>query len=163
MASNNDDPRLGSLLEVIPWSIELLESIQQQQQKSTVVLVGFPFDIGVIRNGGVPGTREGPSALRVILHKLGTTTNPEVDPDVEIGKYVRVIDSGDVTVEDENALEQAHAELSNRVAALIQANAIPFVVGGGNDQSYANFCGLRDSKKAKSVSVVNIDAHLDVR
>lgn len=46
---------------------------------------------------------------------------------------------------------------------------IPFVIGGGNDQSYPNACGLIRAMKEKQsegkhkVGVINIDAHLDVR
>lgn len=49
---------------------------------------------------------------------------------------------------------------------------IPFVVGGGNDQSCPNALGMIEALKAKtpstatkppSVGVINIDAHFDVR
>jgi formiminoglutamase len=168
-AMHNDDPRLGTIMETIPWkNNDPISCIKQNPSRVCVALVGFPFDMGVIRNGGVPGAKNGPSTLRMILHKLGTMINPEVDPELDIGKYVRVIDCGDVEIaagldDDDDLLERAHAELTKRVELLINANAIPFVVGGGNDQSYANFCGLKNSRSVSSVSVVNVDAHFDVR
>ena len=45
----------------------------------------------------------------------------------------------------------------------IDSGAIPFVIGGGNDQSYANASGLLQCVDGKNCTVVNIDAHLDVR
>ena len=42
--------------------------------------------------------------------------------------------------------------------------AIPFVIGGGNDQSYPNARGMMNTlDDSASVLVVNVDAHLDVR
>uniref|UniRef100_A0A915JGU1 Arginase n=1 Tax=Romanomermis culicivorax TaxID=13658 RepID=A0A915JGU1_ROMCU len=40
---------------------------------------------------------------------------------------------------------------------------IPFVIGGGNDQSYPNARALMDHLGNGDVAVINIDAHLDVR
>lgn len=40
---------------------------------------------------------------------------------------------------------------------------VPFVVGGGNDQSWPNGHALLSRYDKSSVGVVNIDAHLDVR
>ena len=45
----------------------------------------------------------------------------------------------------------------------LDSGAIPFVIGGGNDQSYANASGLLHCVDGQNCTVVNIDAHLDVR
>jgi formiminoglutamase len=45
---------------------------------------------------------------------------------------------------------------------VLEAGAIPFVVGGGNDQSYANARAWLGSNFGP-LSVINVDAHLDVR
>jgi arginase family enzyme len=61
-------------------------------------------------------------------------------------------------------LESAHIALTARVAEAIRAGAIPFVVGGGNDQSYPNAAGLLSTlQSTDNMMVMNIDAHLDVR
>jgi formiminoglutamase len=51
------------------------------------------------------------------------------------------------------------------VCESLAAGAVPFVVGGGNDQSYPNVCALLASQRAAHhpIGVINIDAHLDVR
>lgn len=62
-------------------------------------------------------------------------------------------------------LEEAHERLHARVVACLHRGLAPFVIGGSNDQSYPNARALLDICKAsgRSVGVVNIDAHLDVR
>lgn len=43
--------------------------------------------------------------------------------------------------------------------------SVPFVIGGGNDQSYPNVSALMAAccQGSSSIGVVNVDAHLDVR
>ena len=61
-------------------------------------------------------------------------------------------------------MEGAHEALETRVAELVSQGRVPFVVGGGNDQSAANGRGLLRAKANEGrVGVINIDAHLDVR
>lgn len=50
MAVYPDDPRMGDIL--------------QSGDGGIVVLLGFPFDEGVHRNGGRAGAKGGPDALR---------------------------------------------------------------------------------------------------
>jgi len=122
-----------------------------------VVLLGFPEDEGVRLNGGRPGARQGPARFRHWLSRYGTADNPEEDPGLT---GLTVSDGGDVTGA---TLEEAHRNLSARVAAVLERGGIPFVVGGGNDQSYANASALIGQPGQRPVGVVNIDAHLDVR
>lgn len=69
-------------------------------------------------------------------------------------------------------LEDCHSLLTNTVAKVLQNSIenseylqIPFVVGGGNDQSYANCSALLGValQLGRPIAVINIDAHLDVR
>lgn len=119
--------------------------------------MGFPYDEGVKRNGGRVGAKEGPKYVRSFLPKMGTIFNPEYKVDLT---NIRISDAGDI---DPNlTLEEAHEKLAERVESLIKSGKIPFVIGGGNDQSYPNALGMIKATKG-SVGVVNIDAHLDVR
>lgn len=137
------DPRMGSLLT--------------GSADGDVTVVGFPFDVGCTRNGGRAGADGGPAAFRRFVPKLGCAVNPEFGCDL---RGIRLGDAGDAHGE---TLEAAHADLTARVTQVLRAGAVPFVVGGGNDQSYANARALLDTKGDSQVSVVNIDAHLDVR
>lgn len=46
---------------------------------------------------------------------------------------------------DENLqLEAAHSALTDRVSTFLRQGSVPFVIGGGNDQSYPNVSALLD-------------------
>lgn len=54
--------------------------------------------------------------------------------------------------------------MSCRLTLLSSSMPFSVVVGGGNDQSFPNACGLLSSlPESCHLCVINIDAHLDVR
>jgi len=136
--------------------------------KASIALIGFPFDEGCVRNGGRRGACEGPAAFRAALYKIGTTPDPVSG--VDLAEHIAVVDLGDVAAAGAS-LEEAHAALRARVAEACRRGHTPWIVGGGNDQSYPNVSGLMDalaldngSSSATALGgVINIDAHLDVR
>ena len=92
----SDDPRLHSLIQVI--------SDTEPLPPCDVVLLGFPHDEGVARNGGRIGAKEGnrlidmtchvgPNTFRTLYSSMGTRMNQEFG--VEL-KGLRVVDWGDV-------------------------------------------------------------------
>ncbi|KAL6065220.1 Arginase [Balamuthia mandrillaris] len=124
-----------------------------------VVLLGFPHDEGVRRNGGRVGAALAPTVLRQLMPRIGTVVNPEYEVDLT---KIKLSDGGDVGKGLE--LEEAHEALRKKVGQLVAAGKIPFVVGGGNDQSYPNAAGLLDGTDGTcTIGVINIDAHFDVR
>jgi len=127
-----------------------------------IVLLGFPYDEGVRRNGGRVGASKGPSSFRKVSKRVGTVFNPEFDIDI-VNSGVLLSDAGDIIGNLE--LEKAHQVLHEKVFKIISEGGIPFVIGGGNDQSYPNALGLLKHNKDSpcKVGVINIDAHLDVR
>eukprot|EP01108_Squamamoeba_japonica_P001892 TRINITY_DN184_c0_g13_i2.p2 TRINITY_DN184_c0_g13~~TRINITY_DN184_c0_g13_i2.p2 ORF type:complete len:169 (+),score=48.58 TRINITY_DN184_c0_g13_i2:22-507(+) len=142
--SKTDDPRLGDLMTT--------------GDAGQLVLLGYPHDEGVARNGGRVGAAGAPAAVRKTLPRIGTLYNPELDVDL---RTLTVTDGGDVAVGA--SLEDAHAALEKRVAELVAQDKVPFVIGGGNDQSIANARGLLSAKSDGRVGAINVDAHLDVR
>ena len=173
-----DDPRLGSL--VVDCSGAAIP------RGADICIIGFPHDEGVRRNKGRVGAAAGPAHFRERYRPMGTLVNPEFGCDLAT---LKILDAGDICASLD--LEAAHAQLTARVAEALAAGCVPFVVGGGNDQSYANAAGLLQHLKQhvpteSSVSqssppphdgllrpdncaepprvlVINIDAHLDVR
>eukprot|EP00499_Haloplacidia_sp_CaronLabIsolate_P003518 CAMPEP_0196779476 /NCGR_PEP_ID=MMETSP1104-20130614/6407_1 /TAXON_ID=33652 /ORGANISM="Cafeteria sp., Strain Caron Lab Isolate" /LENGTH=228 /DNA_ID=CAMNT_0042149657 /DNA_START=29 /DNA_END=712 /DNA_ORIENTATION=+ len=143
-----DDPRLGSVL------VDSLEG-------SHVALIGFPFDEGTILNGGREGGRLGPEAFRRFLPKMGAAINPEYGVDL---RKLRVVELGDA---QGDSAESGREALQALVLRALTAGALPFCVGGSNDQSYPNasalLAHLSKHKPDARVGVINIDAHLDVR
>jgi formiminoglutamase len=139
-----DDPRLADVIH--------------PGQEGNVVLLGFPYDTGVEINGGRPGARLGPEKFRSWIRRYGTANNPEFNINLS---GITLADAGDIPVG--LPLDQSHTALTEQTTSIIQKGGIPFVVGGGNDQSYPNARALLDSKPDTPVGVINIDAHLDVR
>ncbi|UJR17898.1 hypothetical protein I4U23_004797 [Adineta vaga] len=140
----NDDIRLGDIIT--------------EDDNGDIILIGFPYDEGVRRNNGRIGAKSGPNAFRQLLKRTGTVVNAEYE-DLDIRKYVKISDGGNI--EENLSLEEAHQQLEKRISQLIENKKLPFVIGGGNDQSYPNASALLNH--ARSVYVINIDAHLDVR
>ncbi|EFC50281.1 predicted protein [Naegleria gruberi] len=128
-----------------------------------VAVIGFPFDEGVKRNGGRVGSKHAPTSFRKMIRRAGTVVNPENNINCS---SLRIVDLGNVVIDDETNLEEAHQRLEEYVFKafnILQAETV-FVIGGGNDESFSNAKGLlRHVQQFDKVGVVNIDAHLDVR
>ena len=136
VGSATADMRLGQLVQSIDPSAPCPPA---SATKSSIAIIGFPHDDGCVRNGGRAGAREGPRAFRERLARLGTSPDPTSR--VDLAEHVEIVDLGDVVAP---SLEHAHAALRRRVAEAIRAGHTPFVVGGGNDQSYPNARALLD-------------------
>lgn len=127
----SDDPRLGDLLLRNADGATL-----------DVAVLFFPNDEGVRRNGGRVGAARGPEAFLACVQRTGALRNVEHGIDISA---LRVATVGDPKPHGLFvALEEQHEQLTARVARAIATGAVPFVIGGGNDQSYANgepMCG----------------------
>lgn len=140
-----DDPKLGSIL--------------QSGEVGDLILIGFPFDEGVQRNGGRTGSALGPSCLRSFLSKIGPIVNPEYEIDLS---NLHISDIGDIQA---TGFDLSHKILRETVFSLISQKKIPIVIGGGKDQSWSNGLAFLDycANSQSTPVVINIDAHLDVR
>ena len=144
--SDADDPRLGQRL-----------ALQGELHAGTrVALVGFPVDDGVRRNGGRPGAAQGPAALRRALYAM--------TPDArDVPAFAALLDAtadlGDVAPSGDLARDQA--ALGDVVARVLDAGAVPIVLGGGHETAYGHALGYLD--RGRPVHLVNWDAHTDVR
>ncbi len=124
---------------------------------ANVVLVGMPFDHGVLLNHGRPGATEGPTAFRQALLRLGTTYDGEHQVDFD---HLRLADAGDVQVVPED-VPASHERLTAVVEAVLAQDAIPVVIGGGHDATFATVRALQH--RWSSCGGINVDAHLDMR
>ncbi len=143
-----DDPRLG---EVVEFWREGPPNLRPGQP----VLIGFPQDEGVRRNGGRVGAAEAPAEIRRWLYRLLTwdwTSHADLAD-------LNLLDLGNVRIE--GSLEDTQAALGEVVGAVLRSRAVPMVLGGGHETAYGHFLGYVSAGLA--VGVVNLDAHLDVR
>jgi formimidoylglutamase len=120
-------------------------------------LLGAPFDGGVTAGGGRAGAAEGPAAVRRALRRAGTTYH--LDHDLSLD-HLSIVDAGDLIATADTA--ETHARLEAAVGALLARGAIPIVIGGGHDLTYATVAALA-RHAGGPVGGVSLDAHLDVR
>ncbi|MET3809888.1 formimidoylglutamase [Arthrobacter sp. UYEF3] len=117
------------------------------------VILGFASDAGVRRNKGRPGAAAAPHAIRAALGPLAFHLAREVQ------------DAGDVTV-DGDALEAGQSRAGQAITGLLDAGALPVVLGGGHETAFASYLGLAGSAGVRDglrVGVLNLDAHFDLR
>jgi formiminoglutamase len=119
------------------------------------VLVGFPQDEGVRRNGGRVGAAAAPREIRRWLYRL-TAWDPTAGADLG---NAGILDLGDLSVSAD--LEESQELLGEVVGAVLRAGAVPIVLGGGHETAYGHFLGY--VRAGRPVGIINLDAHLDVR
>ena len=166
------DPRLSDIIQSVPATEQL--PLTADDRKPKVLILGFPHDEGVRRNGGRVGSAQAPSAFRKWAYRLCASDSMR---GIEFAKHLTLVDWGDVDAgclpieKTPNAvqLEDYHEELTKHVLSGLKSGYVPWIVGGGNDQSYPNAAGLlahlctNKLEAKRHVRVINIDAHLDVR
>jgi formiminoglutamase len=134
---------------------QLLGSGLVHDQVPAVVLIGFPSDEGVRRNGGRAGAAEGPEAIRTALYRL--------TPDPRSGRLTELLgrtrDLGNLEVSGE--VETDQEQLGQLLTPYIEQDVFVVVLGGGHETSYGHFRGYVGAERA--VEILNWDAHADVR
>jgi formiminoglutamase len=114
------------------------------------VLIGFPCDEGVRRNGGRAGAAGGPAALRAALSNLPYLDEPPL------------ADAGDAC-DASDSLEAAQTRLGETVARVLKQGALPLALGGGHEIAWGTFQGIAAARARARLLIVNLDAHFDLR
>lgn len=144
--TSNDDVRLGHLLADV--DLDVAEAI--------AVLVGFPVDKGVARNGGRPGAADAPDRLRKWLYGM----TPDARRHQAFVNLLRQTkDVGNVN--SEGSLENLQDALGRTLASPLRHGVLPIVLGGGHETTYGHFLGYVEAEQ--DVTILNWDAHPDVR
>jgi formiminoglutamase len=140
-----DDPRVGRLLGRQIGAGD----------RPDVVIIGFPSDEGVRRNGGRAGAARGPAAIRSALYRLA--------PDARSPRFDELLsrtrDVGDVEVSGDVETDQQC--LGEALTSYIELGCFCVVLGGGHETSYGHFLGYVGARR--KVEILNWDAHADVR
>lgn len=140
-----DDPRLG----------RVLGSRLGPADSPDAVILGFPSDEGVRRNGGRVGAAQGPAAIRSALYRLAPDARSERF-DFLLG---RTRDLGDLRISGDVEADQRN--LGEALAPHLARGAFVIVLGGGHETSYGHFLGY--ARLGRAVDILNWDAHPDVR
>lgn len=150
-ATAADDPRVGHLL-----GRALGGGAGRGTTRPWVVIVGFPSDEGVRRNGGRPGAAEAPPQIRRALGRM----TPDARCHERMAALLeRTLDLGDLVASGD--LERDQEALADVLAPWLRAGAFAVVLGGGHETAYGHF--LAYARIARPVTILNWDAHADVR
>jgi formiminoglutamase len=141
-----EDPRVG----------HLLGRGLAGRHSARAVILGFPTDEGVRRNGGRPGAAAAPGEIRRLLYRL-TPDAETPEPFIDLLRHT--LDLGDLVTSDD--LEADQQQLGEAVADVLSAGAFPIVLGGGHETAFGHFLGY--VRLARAVTLLNWDAHADVR
>jgi len=139
------DPRIGHLLGTRVREADVPQAI----------LLGFPSDEGVRRNGGRAGAAQGPDALRTAFYHL--TADARFEGFEELLRHTR--DLGNLQLSGDVELDQRR--LGDTLGPHLNAGTFVIVFGGGHETSYGHFLGY--VRAGQSVEILNWDAHPDVR
>lgn len=112
--------------------------------------LGFACDEGVRRNSGRVGAAQAPSVIRQALSNLAWHQS------------LPLYDAGDVKCSD-SKLDAAQTEHASRVASLLQSGQRPIILGGGHETAWGTFQGIAAHSPKKSLGIINLDAHFDLR
>lgn len=119
-----------------------------------IIVVGFPHDTGVRRNFGRLGAAHAP---KIIRKHLGRLTTPFGDGHEAL--RCRFVDIGNIRCSGRTATDQHR--LGMVVGRILTSGAFPIIIGGGHETAFGHFLGY--VRAQRNVSVINVDAHYDVR
>ncbi len=132
--------------------INLENHVFSNNNNKSFGLLGYACDEGVDRNQGRIGAAAGPDAIRKMLSSLSNHFKNET----------HIIDAGSITCDD-NDLEKTQQITSQSIQKLLQHKIFPIVLGGGHDLAYAHYMGIKKQFPSKTIGVINLDAHFDLR
>jgi len=141
-----DDPRVG----------HLLGTHLSGGRPPRAVLVGFPSDEGVHRNGGRVGAAGAPDEIRRMLYRL-TPDAERFEESVDLLEHT--LDLGNLALTDD--VERDQALLAEALTPVLQEGAFVIVLGGGHETSFGHFLAYANARER--VGILNWDAHPDVR
>ncbi len=125
--------------------------------EADVAILGAPFDFGTQFR---PGARFGPRAVREAstLFSFGHAGAYDHEDDATyLGPDVRIVDLGDADIVHTDT-EKSHANIEAGVRAIVNAGALPVVIGGDHS---VNIPCIRAFDGQGPIHILQIDAHLD--
>jgi len=124
-------------------------------------ILGAPFDFGTQWR---PGARFGPRAVREAstLFSFGHAGAYDHEDDATyLGSDVRIVDIGDADI-IHTKTEKSHANIEYGVRKILDAGAIPVVIGGDHSINIPCVAAFSDDcARNGPIHIIQIDAHLD--
>ena len=120
-------------------------------------VLGAPFDDGVSFR---PGTRFGPRAIRAAEDSAGAPRRPNMELGIDPFEELTIVDYGDVEAPPGD-LARSHERLRGHMREILQAGAMPVVLGGDHSLSTPVMQALAERFGADGYSVIHFDTHAD--
>jgi agmatinase len=136
----------------LPW---LPDGAALAARRPDVAIVGAPFDDAVSHR---PGARFGPRAIRTASCHAGSINSLQIG--IQPFEWLDVVDAGDAPVVPAN-LERGHEVIHRKVQAVMQAGALPIVLGGDHSITFPSASAVAEAVAPKRLGVVHFDAHPD--
>lgn len=119
-----------------------------------VAIIGAPLNMGTgWRDSGSRATTE----LRMYSHVMGAA---DQYVQVEARDVLKIVDYGDVAI-DNHSTERSMQHVREKVREIVEADAIPVIIGGDHSLEYPNVAALADVYGKGNVSVIHFDSHYD--
>lgn len=129
------------------------------KDSTDAAIISTSSDIGVIRNGGIKGSKYGPKAIMYQLKKLNLSNPAHTLHQLTTSELVP---SYLLKAEDFDEHQGDLIGQWNTLEKEIPVSSPILHLGGGHDHAYPFLYGFfRDN--TKEILVINIDAHLDTR
>ena len=122
-----------------------------------VAIVGAPIDEAVSHR---PGARLGPREIRIAVDGGGPPEAWHMDLGVDAFAELSVVDHGDAGVVPGD-IDRSHAAIGEAVAAVVEAGAVPVVLGGDHSIARPDITAVASRVSAGSLAVVQFDTHAD--
>jgi len=132
--------------------INLNENTLQPTKNKSIAFLGYACDEGVKRNNGRIGAAKGPNSIRKMLASLAN----------HLPHQTSIFDVGNIYC-NHGILEKTQAETTSVIYKLLDAQLLPIVLGGGHDLAYAHYNGIKKKYPGKTIGIINLDAHFDLR
>jgi arginase family enzyme len=137
------------------------------------LLLGCPFDNGIhtmLRfKRGVTGAADGPAAVLAAFEQQYRHQHASITAvTLPLQQYNLPLNEKnwrDLATATRQHLytEQAHALVANSVAAYYRDNYLPLAMGGDHSLTFPLIRGLKEALPNKSVGLIYLDSHLDMR
>lgn len=125
-------------------------------QGADVAVLGAPFDDGTSNR---PGARFGPRAIRA-ADDGGRYGRPHMSLGLDPFEVLSVVDYGDAEVTPAD-LHRSHLNLALRLREILDAGAMPLVLGGDHSLSLPTLRVLAERHGADGYAVLHFDTHAD--
>jgi len=125
------------------------------RERPDVAIVGAPYDEGTSHR---PGARFGPNAIRAATYHAGSVNSLQLD--IQPFDWLACADAGDAPVVPGNP-ERAHDVIRRKVAIVMEAGALPIVLGGDHSITWPAAAAVAEAVTPQSLGIVHFDAHAD--